>query len=408
MPPASPGDDAAGPDPPIDTVFREVTGRVVDATTRAEVEQVLCRGLADVFRFAWVGVPRGADDELRPSEWAGRGEHYLQAVTVTADTSEQGDGPSGRAYCRGTPQVAADLQSDPRFGPWREAASDHGFRSAAAIPISHRETVYGVLNLYAAEAGAFDAETVETLSELGRVAGYACSAVENRRLLYTDSVVELEFHNTDDASIFTVASVELDCRLGLEGVVPASEGTYLFYVGVEGTAPSTFCAFAERYDPIRESRVLADEGEASLVLLEVAGGSNVLTLIETGARVQSATAEDGESTLVAEVAPETEVGSVVDAVRRVFPGSRLVGKREVERPVQTDWAFREDVRSSLTDRQVAVLEAALRGGYFARPRDVTGQELADSFDITASTFHHHLQTGLRKVVAAVFDESGEH
>ncbi|WP_425487804.1 helix-turn-helix domain-containing protein [Natronomonas salina] len=57
----------------------------------------------------------------------------------------------------------------------------------------------------------------------------------------------------------------------------------------------------------------------------------------------------------------------------------------------------------LTEKQQRALEAAFFGDYFQRPRSITGTELADSLDVSSSTFHQHLQTGLRKVLAAVFD-----
>lgn len=398
-------DDRTDPgDERFDAVLREVTTRIVAATSRGEIERAVCERLAETYRFAWVGVPRGSEETLVASEWAGDDEGDLDAVTVTTDGSETGHGPADRAYRTGDPQVTRDIRTDSTFEPWREAAVSRGFRASAAIPIRHRGTVHAVLNLYSTVEGAFGDDAVEALSELGEVAGYAINAVENRRLLHADSVVELEFYSADDGSFFTLASAELDCTLELDGVVPARENAYLFYVSVDEGAGATLREFAAGYESVVDATVLREGDGTSLVLLEVVGTTMVTALIEAGVRVRSATASIGESLVVAQVTPDAEVGPVVDAVVRAFPDAKLVGKREVDRPVQTAWAFRESVKSHLTDRQVAVLEAALRSGYFARPRDVSGSDLAESFDITPSTFHHHLQAGLRKVVGAVFDE----
>lgn len=392
----------------INSVLRDVNRAIVAASTRAEIERAVCRRFADAepYKFAWIGSPRGAADEMIPSEWAGVDDAYLSEVTITIDERATGMGPTGRAYRTATPQVARDIPENPMFEPWRESALSRDFRSSAAIPLVYRETVYGVLNLYTARGDAFDDREVAVLHELGETIGHAMNAVESRRLLHADTVVQLEFRVAGDSSFFNVASSELDCTLDLEGVVPTQENTYLFYISVEGADPAALVERGTEHPNIRNGQVVSDDAECrrGLAMFEVVGSSNVMTLIEAGTRVQSAVSTSGESTLVAEVAPETEVSTVVSAFSRVFPEAELVRRHEVQRPVQTRQEFREVVQSRLTTRQRGVLEAALRGGYFARPRDISGTDLAAAFDVTPSTFHHHLQAGLNKVVSAVFDD----
>lgn len=59
-----------------------------------------------------------------------------------------------------------------------------------------------------------------------------------------------------------------------------------------------------------------------------------------------------------------------------------------------------DRLESLTDRQREVLETAVDGGFFERPKEHNSEELAARLDITRSTFCQHLRTAQRKV----FDE----
>lgn len=59
---------------------------------------------------------------------------------------------------------------------------------------------------------------------------------------------------------------------------------------------------------------------------------------------------------------------------------------------------RADTDSLLTDRQREVLEAAVREGYFAVPRECTLAELADSLDIDKSTASEVLRRGEGRIV----------
>ncbi len=61
------------------------------------------------------------------------------------------------------------------------------------------------------------------------------------------------------------------------------------------------------------------------------------------------------------------------------------------------------VRGTLTDRQLVALETAYRSGYFDWPRPVDGSDLATSMDIARQTFHQHLRSAQRKLLAGFFD-----
>ncbi|WP_436926694.1 helix-turn-helix domain-containing protein [Halosimplex amylolyticum] len=58
----------------------------------------------------------------------------------------------------------------------------------------------------------------------------------------------------------------------------------------------------------------------------------------------------------------------------------------------------------LTDRQREVLVTAYRSGYFQRPRERTGAEVAAQLGISPSTFSQHLRAAQRKLLCALFEE----
>jgi len=51
-----------------------------------------------------------------------------------------------------------------------------------------------------------------------------------------------------------------------------------------------------------------------------------------------------------------------------------------------------------------VLRLAYESGFFKTPREKTGQDLAESLGITATTFHQHLRSAERKIVDSILDE----
>lgn len=391
----------------INTVIREINQTLVTATTREEIERTVCKRMAgsDSYVFAWIGGTHPSKQEIESRVWAGVNGTYLDEITITADEQDTGQGPTGKAIQSGEVHVVRNILEDPDYEPWRDQALENGFKSSAAIPIQYGDSVYGVLNLYADRAYGFTDREIEVLDELGETIGLAINAVESRKLLHADTAVELEFEITDPGSFLINATQEVTCNIELQGVVPSEENHYLYYLTIAGANPADLLELMTEAEDIQDATVITHHDEEALVLIDVAGSSAVRTLIEAGAQVKTAVAEDGAGVIIVEIAPDMDTSGIVDTVQRSFPDSALTAKREVERPIQTHREFREVVKQQLTEKQKTALEAAYQGGYFARPRNISGTDLAELFDVTPSTFHHHLQTGLNKIVGAVFDES---
>jgi PAS domain S-box-containing protein len=163
----------------INRTLRETTQAAVRAEGRAEIEQVVCEQLADSepYLFAWVGHV-AEDDEIVPSAWAGVDEGYLDSITVTADRSETGTGPGGRAIRTHEPQAVQHVPEAEAFEPWRDAARERGYESVAAIPLVYQESLYGLLGVYANRPEAFGERELTVLDELGTTVAHAIHSVE--------------------------------------------------------------------------------------------------------------------------------------------------------------------------------------------------------------------------------------
>ena len=95
--------------------------------------------------------------------------------------------------------------------------------------------------------------------------------------------------------------------------------------------------------------------------------------------------------------------AVVDRVRERFPETEVVAKRERSHPIESGDLPDQAVLAELTDRQREALEIAYRAGYFGWPRDSSAEEVADTMDISAATFHGHLRKAQKHLLEDVFE-----
>jgi PAS domain S-box-containing protein len=392
----------------INTIVREIDRGLVEAETRDEIEEALVERLvdADPYRFAVVGEFDPTFDTFTPRAHAGD-ESGFDAIDELSSDRPLEDGPGAKAVKRGTVQVVQDLEAD-QVDPWNQFSDGHGFEAVASVPLVANERVYGVLGLFAEEADAFDDRERKLLGELGRNVGNSIHDVETRRLLFADSVVELEFL-TWDADIELVAlSRHCDCRLELQRSVPVDDEFSLLYVDVYGESADGIRRAARSDEDVRNARVVVESEEFLTLELEVHGDPFTGLFVEYGARTRSFVADEGRGRMVVDVASGRSVRRLVEAVTSTYPSSTLVAKRERDERHESAAEFHERVESSWTERQQAAVQAAFYAGYFEWPRrESSAAEVADSFGVAPQTFHQHLRVAQNKLLTAFFEGSGE-
>jgi len=376
----------------LNTVLRGVNRGLVSATNRAEIERTVCERVvdADLYRTACVGDV---------ATWTGDADRWT--VTGDGDTDrwdsgaerlppsvddDLGDRESGESADGGVPIVPG---ADEAGGTW------------AVVPLVYGQTVYGALGLYTDRADIGDRERA-VLGELGETVGHAINAVETRRLLSAEAVVELELRCADADDPLVTASGGESCRLDVSGVVPGRDGDLVAYVQVDGADPASV---RDRMDGATEGTVRSVREDEARGLLEwQVGGDDLLRVLDDhGAHVQRIQADDGVVRYHLEIASEADVRSLADHVEGTFADTRIVSKRERTDPVDPPDALPADDLDDLTDRQQEALEAAYRAGYFNWPRDSTAEEVAETLGITSATLHSHLRKAQSSLLTDVFD-----
>ncbi|WP_335999208.1 helix-turn-helix domain-containing protein [Halorientalis halophila] len=120
-----------------------------------------------------------------------------------------------------------------------------------------------------------------------------------------------------------------------------------------------------------------------------------------GCPLEEVRAEDGRLHLRFYAPDVDRVREIVADLRERYGGVRLKhlsqsGEVEEQNLVLVD-------RNRLTDRQREVLETAYEMGYFEHPRESNASDVADTLDVSLSTFTEHLAIAQSKVLDAVVE-----
>ena len=381
----------------LNGVVQRITHAVIESSTRDDIEALLCERLAasDAYRFAWIGSIERERTGLRVRAAAG-----VDSGTITAGVDPSGDDPSGddpirRAVRTGTMGTARRLDDRVADADWLRHALRNGARSVAAIPIAYDDTLQGVLVLGSERPTAFDPDERAVVGHLGEIVGHALTAIERKRALTSESVVELQLRVTD---LFdsTVESVRFD------RAVPAGDGTFLTYGTVPEAPPETLASLVEALPHAEGVTVLDTDDGHTRFEIPLSEPPTTSLVASYGGRVESAIAEDGDYEMVVHLPREADVRGLVQSVRTRYPATEVVAQRRTTATTRPIRRVESVLDQDLTERQQTVLEVAFFAGFFSWPRERTGEEVADSLGISPPTFHQHVRAGERKLMRALF------
>ncbi|QLG61448.1 bacterio-opsin activator domain-containing protein [Halorarum salinum] len=382
-------------------IIRGIVGDLIRATSREEVVTTACDRLvaSGPFRFAWIGTYDRGAGTLSPEASAGDGDGYLDAVTAGDGEVPRGEPTEVAARTRETRALSA-AAPDPPFDPWQRAALERGYGSIVAVPLVHRDALYGVLGLYTDRTDAFtDAET-EVFAELGRTMGYALNALERRQALVNEESVELEFRVVDETDPILGFVEGTGSEFEFENVVLDDERLRAFFT-ISGATAARVVEFGER-SPLEDVTLVADREGGSLFSCTLAETALVSVLVDRGAIPRTITAADGDGRFVIRIPRSADLRTFVELFEARYDEVELVARRGVDEPIRSRGAFQSEFETRLTDRQAEVIEAAHVCGFFEWPRETTAQELAGSLGVSQPTVSRHIREGERKLFDLLF------
>ncbi|MFB6223035.1 MAG: bacterio-opsin activator domain-containing protein [Haloarcula sp.] len=376
----------------VDGLLKAVMGDVLTVDSREAIQQTVCDRLAavDSYQFAWMSELDLRDETLSSTALSA---DRPMSLSISLDDDDP-VATAARTEEMQVETVGIDGQHSQLVGSEIE--------SVAAVPLVSGESLYGVLTVYADTDDVFDPREQAVLGTIGRATAAAIDARETSRLLTADNVTEVELHVTDPDVFYIAVASELGCSMEYGGSVPDGEETVMFFL-VETDDPSAVCATAADHPEVSSVTHVSTAESTALFEFTVADPPVVSLVADRGAQTQDIAVEPGQATVAVTLPATMETRTVVEQVRDQFPESKLLSVQERDEPPVSRQAFIATVEDRLTNRQLTALRKGFLGGFFDWPRDVSGEQLAESMDICPSTFHQHLRAGERKLLVELFE-----
>lgn len=223
-----------------------------------------------------------------------------------------------------------------------------------------------------------------------------------KRVHSEDGVTYAEFGLSDPAYPFVGAS-EGGGQVVLEEIIPRGERGYGEFYSVLGIDHADIMAGVEAHGSV-DAELLAEHDDGALYEFVVSEHCPAVFLGEAGALPREVESVDGEGRIAAEIPPETDASAVINQFLERHPDAELITKRHqpYRTPLFSHREFQQGLEERLTERQQEVLLAAHEHGYYAWPRETSGEELAEKLDISPPTFYQHLRAAEQTLITMVF------
>lgn len=173
----------------------EVNRTLLRATDEIELMKDMCEVITENggYSLAWIGLMQpDKSKSLQPVARSGKGQGYVDALTLTWNDLPNGQGPAGAAARTGKTQIVQDTRNDPRFKLWLASAAAYGLVSVVCLPLKRNEVPFGALCIYASEGEAFADDEVKLLEEVAN--DLAFGVVNLRTHVERDQAVEQRQH----------------------------------------------------------------------------------------------------------------------------------------------------------------------------------------------------------------------
>ena len=382
----------------IDGIVQRVTAATVESTSRAELEERVCKAILETndYEAAWFGTRQATSNRIVAGERAGCGG--VDELFVPADTP---DDPTTEAIETGTVTIT-ETESLPSDSPHRRFAPPDG--GVASIPLRYRDADYGVLVIYVSRAASLDDHETAVFEALGRMIGTGINALQSQRLLATDEYIELTFTGGPPAPVIAELADRAGCEIAYRGAVSRSDGKFVFSVLASGVDPEAVEKAAGMLEDPPEVCTVATYDDACLLEIVPVGESIVRTVLDHNGSIRGLTADRDSVELRVEVPRTANPNTLVETVLDHYGGLSLAAQRRRERDPNSRAELVESLREELTDRQLETVQKAYLTDYFEWPRPVSGESIADSMGITRSTFHQHLRAAQSKIMGEFLEE----
>ncbi|WP_158855422.1 bacterio-opsin activator domain-containing protein [Halorhabdus sp. CUG00001] len=375
------------------TAIQAIQKRLSEAESRDTIETAVCEELTGIetIDFAWVGHPQRSDSDLEPSAWAGHGTEYLDfALQETAGSLPARQATANReAYV--VPRISERVHDD----AWAKEALSAGFRSAMSAPLLSDGVLYGVLTVYLSVDGELDSVYRDLVEDVASLLVTYSRLLEQRHSGANQRYTALEFQLADTSYPLQRLAEQTGAHIRYDTVAEVDDESIRILVTVTDGDRQAVLQRATESPGMGEPQWFGDSDTGQLTL-SVDRPFLADIIVKHGGTLCQAVSEPAGTRLSVAIPQSTSTRPLLEALTSHYTDIDLRAQHsEVQRP--------DDSKSLLTERQYEILNAAYHGGYYETPRSVTGEDLADTFDISGPAVSKHLQAAHRNVIGSFLD-----
>ena len=197
--------------------LRDSSHVMIHATDETRYLNDLCKIIVDDcgHSMVWIGFTEDKGKKVIPVAYAGFDEDYIKNLDITWEDTERGQGPTGTAVRTGKPCICENMDTDPKFKPWRKEALKRGYASSIVFPLISNDKVFGALNIYSEEPNPFSEDEKKLLKELSVDISYGITSLRLRiahdeaEKALRESFIEVERSNAELEQFAYVTSHDL-------------------------------------------------------------------------------------------------------------------------------------------------------------------------------------------------------
>ena len=380
----------------VDTT-QAIQDRVSQADSRSELDAAVCEELATPapVDFVWIGRPRATETTLTVTASAGDGEQYLDTVRSAHACSL----PAHIAATERDPFSSNAISQHVQDTDWAKEALSYGYRAVLSVPLVHDDVLYGVLTAYSADDDAFDEMYTNLLTDASSLLVNYTRVLDQRSLGSNHTPTTVTFELADDSHPLQRLAAATTSEIRLKTIVRATDDTVTVMAAVTDGDRQAVCEYASTATGINSATPFGTDDSQQL-LLELPRPFFATAVEQYGGQLLTATVTPASTRIQLRITNGVPRRPLFEFITTQFEDAELIAQEERPAAAMDD----TDTLDELTERQREILNAAYYGGYYETPRDITGEELAASFDISSPAVYNHLQAAHKKLLRQTLDD----
>ena len=388
--------------------LREVVGaihsiqqRVSEAESRSDIDNVVCEELVrlNVIDFVWIGRPQATDTTLSMTASAGGGRTYLDSVRSIQPESEI---PAQIAADKKEPYKNDEISKLVREEDWAKGAVSQGYESVLSVPVVQDEVLYGVLTAYSHKKSFFNDVYENLLSDTSIIVRNYSQILNRQPFDQGEKYTIATFQFNDSKYLLQQLAADTNCKIILKTISQTAKDSVSLVIKILEADREKVREYATNATAIKSAIPFGIE-DAQQLMVEIPRPCFVTKIERYGGKVVSSKSITNSTEVRLKFSNCVEKRPLYDYLNSHFNDVELVSQKEITNAEvsKTDSGCVND----LTKRQLEILNAAYYGGYYETPRDINGEDLAESFNISSPAIYNHLQNAHKKILNYILEDN---